>query len=108
MSFAAGTRIVKSATGKSSTSMAAVNALDNDLKLSLLPHQIKYCSEALKFLKNKRVYQSELLDAEFASLPQRVKVIVMSLSFGFLIIGFYSCVVIDYWLQVISLSVWIS
>ncbi|WOG97330.1 hypothetical protein DCAR_0416670 [Daucus carota subsp. sativus] len=72
MSFAAESKSVKTTTGKSSTSMAAVNTLDNDVKLSLLPRQIKYCSEALKFLKNKRVYQSELLDAEFASLPQRV------------------------------------
>ncbi|KAK1361653.1 Protein-tyrosine-phosphatase PTP1 [Heracleum sosnowskyi] len=54
----------------------AVNTLDDDLKLSLTTAQIEFCSEALKFLKNKRINQSLLLEHEFASLPRRDTIFV--------------------------------
>ncbi|KAL8134105.1 protein-tyrosine-phosphatase PTP1-like [Apium graveolens] len=51
----------------------------DDLKLSLSADQIKHCSEALKFLENKRINHSELLEHEFDSLPPRDKNIVNGL-----------------------------
>lgn len=64
----------------SATSTEAVNTLDDDLKLSLSTAQIEFCSEALKFLNNKRINHSELLQHEFASLPPRDKSFVLFLS----------------------------